>query len=70
MKENKYNIETVEFYYNGNEQQNDSFLSMVMHNYISTDKTLPESVESLNSRWTSQNACDMFALQNGKEEKQ
>ena len=38
MEKNDYNIERVEFYYNGDEEKFDRFLSSAIKEYISTDK--------------------------------
>lgn len=38
MEKNDYNIERVEFYYNGDEKKFDRFLSSAIKEYISTDK--------------------------------
>ena len=43
MEKNEYKIETVEFYYNGASDQFDAFLNSVIRDYISTDKTEPDS---------------------------
>ena len=39
MEKNDYNIERVEFYYNGDEEKFDRFLCSAIIEYISTDKT-------------------------------
>lgn len=36
MEKNDYNIERVEFYYNGDEEKFDRFLSSAIKEYIST----------------------------------
>ena len=38
MEKNDYNIERVEFYYNGDDEKFDRFLSSAIKEYISTDK--------------------------------
>lgn len=38
MEKNNYNIERVEFYYNGDEEKFERFLSSAIKEYISTDK--------------------------------
>ncbi len=38
MEKNDYNIERVEFYYNGDEEKFDRFLSSAIKEYISTGK--------------------------------
>ena len=42
MEKNNYNMERVEFYYNGDNEKFDRFLSSAIKEYISTDKTLPD----------------------------
>ncbi len=43
MKDNEYKIETVEFYYNGDEDKFDAFLRSVIRDYISADKLSPDA---------------------------
>ena len=42
MEKNEYKIETVEFYYNGEDSRFDTFLNSLIRNYINADKTLPD----------------------------
>lgn len=42
MQENKYKIESVEFYYNGKNESFDMFLKSVLRDYISEDKIAPD----------------------------
>ena len=46
MEKNDYNIERVEFYYNGDEKKFDRFLSSAIKEYISTDKTATDCENS------------------------
>ena len=43
MKNNEYKIETVEFYYNGDEDKFDAFLRSVIREYLSADKLSPDA---------------------------
>ena len=43
MKDNEYKIETVEFYYNGDENKFDAFLRSVIRDYISVDRLSPDT---------------------------
>ena len=55
MKDNEYKIETVEFYYNGDEDKFDAFLRSVIREYISADKLSPDAENRekyLRNRWT------------------
>ena len=45
-RKNDYNIERVEFYYNGDEEKFDRFLSSAIKEYISTDKTAADCENS------------------------
>lgn len=42
MEKNEYKIETVEFYYNGEDGRFDTFLNSLVRDYINADKTLPD----------------------------
>lgn len=42
MEKNEYKIETVEFYYNGEDSRFDTFLNSLIRDYINADKTLPD----------------------------
>lgn len=46
MEKNNYNIERVEFYYNGDNEKFDRFLSSAIKEYICTDKTAPDCENS------------------------
>ena len=46
MDKNKYNIETVEVYYNGDEDKFDAFLRSVIRDYLSADKVSPDDKKS------------------------
>ena len=46
MEKNDYNIERVEFYYNGDEEKFDRFLSSAIKEYISTDNTAADCENS------------------------
>ena len=67
MEKNNYNIERVEFYYNGDNEKFDRFLSSAIKEYISTDKTLPdcENKKSAYFIWTYGRCCDMLFAKAG-----
>lgn len=46
MDKNEYNIETVEVYYNGDEDKFDAFLRSVIRDYLSADKVFPDDKKS------------------------
>lgn len=46
MEKNNYNIERVEFYYNGDNEKFDRFLSSAIKEYICTDKTATDCENS------------------------
>lgn len=46
MEKNDYNIDRVEFYYNGDEEKFDRFLSSAIKKYISKDKTATDCENS------------------------
>ena len=42
MEKNEYKIETVEFYYNGEDGRFDAFLNSLIRDYINADKISPD----------------------------
>lgn len=45
MKNNEYNIRSVEFQYNDNKERFYNFLSAVLKDYISTDNISPDDTK-------------------------
>lgn len=46
MENNEYHIETVEFYYNDNNEMFNMFLKSIIRDYISEDKISPNAEEN------------------------
>ena len=42
MKKNEYNIQQVEYYYNGDEGKFDAFLNAIIREYVNEDKISPD----------------------------
>ena len=45
MKKNEYNIQQVEYYYNGDESKFDAFLNAIIREYVNEDKIAPDTDE-------------------------
>ena len=45
MKKNEYNIQQVEYYYNGDESKFDAFLNAIIREYVNEDKISPDTDE-------------------------
>ena len=45
MKKNEYNIQQVEYYYNGDEGKFDAFLNAIIREYVNEDKIAPDTDE-------------------------
>ena len=45
MKKNEYNIQQVEYYYNGDVEKFDAFLNAIIREYVNEDKIAPDTDE-------------------------